>query len=352
MIGSIVSYGVYVPRYRLLVEDIARAHGHELGKIQGSLQTKQKAVAAADEDCITIAVQAAKNALQRMAITPDKLKALYVGSESHPYAVKPSAAIIGDALGVNHQYAAADVEFACKGGTAALQIALATACQMDGQYALAVGSDIAQAKPTDILEYTAAAGGAAFVVGKSVHDALAIVEYATSFTSDTPDFWRRSLQPYPQHTGRFTGGPSYFYHITKAVEKALADFGITKQYIDYVVFHQPNAVFPISMAKYLGFTQEQYGKGLLVASIGNTYSANSLLGLAAVLDSVDANKYILVASYGSGSGSDVFIIKTTDKIAYNRKNAMTIAHYMQRSKSISYATYRSYKKCDNQDSLI
>ena len=86
---------------------------------------------------------------------------MYVGSESHPYVVKPSATLVGQALRIGTNYFAADMEFACKSGTAALQAALALVLADMCEYSLAIGGDTAQAAPHDILEYTAAAGAAA-----------------------------------------------------------------------------------------------------------------------------------------------------------------------------------------------
>ena len=58
-------------------------------------------------------------------------------------------------------------------------------------YALSIGMDTAQGRPGDALEYTAAAGGAAYLVGPEV-DSLAVFQGSYSFVTDTPDFWRRA----------------------------------------------------------------------------------------------------------------------------------------------------------------
>ena len=180
------------------------------------------------------------------------------------------------------------------------------------RYGLAIGADTSQGAPGDPLEYSASAGGAAFLIGRK--NVIAEVEATTSFTSDTPDFWRREGQPYPKHGGRFTGQPAYFRHITSAAKKILEETGLKPSDFAYAVFHQPNGKFPTRVAKMLGFSKEQISPGLVVPYIGNTYSGSSLLGLAATLDVVKPDERILLVSFGSGAGSDAFVIRATDSI--------------------------------------
>ncbi len=67
-----------------------------------------------------MSIEAARNALARAGIDPELLRAVWVGSESHPYAVKPSSTIIAEAIGASPHIQAADMEFACKAGTEAM----------------------------------------------------------------------------------------------------------------------------------------------------------------------------------------------------------------------------------------
>lgn len=261
-----------------------------------------------DQDTATIAVCAAQKAFLKSGINSKKIGAIYVGSESHPYATKPTATIVGDALSVGQDFFAADVQFACKGGTAAIQICygLIKAGMID--YGLAIGADVAQARPGDVLEKYVGAGGAAFILGNKKDEIIATIDETISITTNTPDFWRRSLQKYPEHTNRFTGEPSYFRHTISAAEKILKKTGLSVKDFDHVVFHQPNLKFPKVTAKRLGFSKQQIETGLLVEKIGNCYSASSLLGLSSVLDTAKSGQKILLVSYGSGSGSDAFVL--------------------------------------------
>ncbi|RLI78824.1 hydroxymethylglutaryl-CoA synthase, partial [Archaeoglobales archaeon] len=248
MIG-IVSYGTYIPRFRIKVEEIARIWGEDAETIKNGLGILEKSVPDIDEDTATIAVEASREAVERAGIDPQEIGAVFVGSESHPYAVKPTSTIVGEALDIGNEFFTADLEFACKAGTAAIQICYAMVKSGMIKYGLAIGADTSQARPGDALEYAAAAGGAAFIVGK---DPIAEIEATYSFTSDTPDFWRRDLQPYPSHGGRFTGVPAYFRHVISAAKGLMDKYGYTPNDFDFAVFHQPNAKFPLRAAKMLG----------------------------------------------------------------------------------------------------
>ncbi len=311
MVG-IVSYGTYIPKYRIRVEEIARIWGENAETIKNGLGILQKSVPDFDEDTATIAVEAGREAVKRAGIDPKEIGAVYVGSESHPYAVKPTATIVGEALGIGNEYFAADLEFACKAGTAGIQICMGLVKAGMIKYGLAIGADTSQSRPGDALEYSAAAGGAAVVIGKD--GVIAEIEGTYSFTSDTPDFWRREGQPYPSHGGRFTGIPAYFRHITSAAKGLMEELGLKPSDFSYAVFHQPNGKFPVRVAKMLGFSTEQIKQGLLVSHIGNTYSGSSMLGLCAVLDEAKPGERILLISFGSGAGSDAFSLIVTDEI--------------------------------------
>ncbi|MDY6779292.1 MAG: hydroxymethylglutaryl-CoA synthase, partial [Halobacteria archaeon] len=175
-----------------------------------------------------------------------------------------------------------------------------------------VGADVSQGEPGDSLEYSAAAGGAGFVLG--TENVLAEVEGTASYTTDTPDFWRREGERYPQHGERFTGKPAYFKHTTEASRSLMEELGTQADDYDYAVFHQPNGKFPVAVAEKLGFGEEEYGTGLLAPTIGNTYSGASLLGFAAVLDDAEPGDRVFVASFGSGAGSDAFSFRVTERI--------------------------------------
>jgi hydroxymethylglutaryl-CoA synthase len=278
----------------------------------------------------------------RAGVSPEDVRAVWVGSESHPYAVKPTSTIVAEAIGAVPNVQAADWEFACKAGTEAMVAAIGLVGSGMARYAMAIGMDTAQGRPGDALEYTAGAGGAAYLLGPA-EEALAVIEGSYSYVTDTPDFWRREYQKYPEHGQRFTGEPAYFKHITEAAQALMEGTGTSAKDYRWAVFHQPNTKFPQKVAAQLGFTKEQIAPGLLVSVIGNTYAGAALIGLTAILDMAEPGDKILMVSFGSGAGSDAFSIVVTDAITERRERAPKTQDYIARRTEIDYGTYVRYR---------
>jgi hydroxymethylglutaryl-CoA synthase len=335
---GIAGYGAYVPRYRLPGREVSRVW------TEGNTPppVAEKSVPGLDEDTVTMAIEAARSALARSEADPAEIGAVWVGSESHPYAVKPTSTIVGEAVGATPSLLAADWEFACKAGSEAVQAAIGMVGSGMIRYALAIGMDAAQGRPGDALEYTAGAGGAAFLIGPA-EDALAVIEASYSYATDTPDFWRRDRARYPSHGQRFTGEPAYFHHVTHAGRALLEATGSSAKDYRFAVFHQPNPKFPQRAAKQLGFSKDQIQAGLLAPQIGNTYAGSALIGLAAVLDQAEEGDRIFVVSFGSGAGSDAFQIVATEKLSARRSRAPLTADYIARRKEIDYGVYARYR---------
>ncbi|MEE8604404.1 MAG: hydroxymethylglutaryl-CoA synthase [Candidatus Aminicenantaceae bacterium] len=337
---GIVGYGAYIPRNRIKVEEIAKVWGADAPSYKRGLMLEEKSVPSPDQDTITMSVEASKNALKRAKIDPAEIGAVYIGSESHPYAVKPSGTVLAEVLGATPEAHTADFEFACKAGTEGMYVALSLVKADEVKYGLAVGADTSQGAPGDALEYSAAAGAAAFIFGKENLVAKSVETYA--YMTDTPDFWRREYQYYPQHGGRFTGDPAYFKHVIGAARGIMEKSGMKPVDFQYVIFHQPNGKFPLRVGKMLGFQREQIEPGWLVNLLGNTYSASSPLGLTSTLDISKQGDMILLVSYGSGAGSDAFIFEVTERIDEVRELAPKTRDLLVKNRN--YLEYGEYAK--------
>jgi len=337
---GIVGYGAYLPRYRIKIEEIAAQWGKDPTTIKNGLLVHEKTVPGMDEDTITISVQAAKYAVQRARIDPQEIGAVYIGSESHPYVVKPSGTVLIDALGIGPDVHVADYEFACKAGTEAVFVAYSHVKSGVMRYAMGIGADTSQGAPGDALEFTASAGGSAFIIGSE--KVVLEIEATYSYTSDTADFWRREGRVYPEHGGRFTGEPAYFRHVLGAGRGIMERAGLEAKDFDYAVFHMPNGKFPMKAGRTLGFEKEQIEPGWVVPWMGNTYSGSSPTGLVAILDVARPGERILLVSFGSAAGSDAFVFKVTEEIEAVRDLAPSFKSLLEENKI--YLNYGEYAK--------
>jgi len=340
--AGIVGYGAYVPRHRIKVEEIAKVWGADAENYKKGLMLKEKSVPSPDQDTVTMSVEAARSALKRAGIDPALIEAVYVGSESHPYAVKPSGTIVSEAIGTSRNTHCSDFEFACKAGSEAMFICNGLVDAGAVRYGLAIGADTSQGAPGDALEYSAAAGAAAFIFGAD--DGIAKVLCTHTFMTDTPDFWRREYQYYPSHGGRFTGEKAYFRHVTTAARQTMDKMGMKPEDFAFAVFHQPNGKFPLRAGQMLGFKREQLEAGWLCPVLGNTYSGSSPMGLTAILDVAKPGDKILMTSFGSGAGSDGFIFEVTDRIEEVRDVAPKTREQLDRKEYVEYGVYAKFRR--------
>ncbi len=333
---GIVGYGVYSSRFRIKEENIERA------------------VPFFDEDSVTAAVEAGKLSLIHSSLDSALIGKVYAGSESNPYAVKPIAAKVAQVLKLGKEdddiqaVDAVDTEFACKAASSMFKdaCALVSYPKSNIDYAMVIGTDNSQAAPRGWpggeLDAFVGYGGAAFIFGKK--DVIAEVEAWYSCTSDTPDFWRRDGEPYPMHGGRFTGDPAYHKHVRNAASKLMEQCNLKASDLSYFVPHQPNPSFPVRIAKELGFKEEQFMPAIQMTKFGNTYSGASLVGLAAILDIAKPDDRILVTSYGSGAGSDSYLLRTTSQLLDKRNRQKINVRTLAENPFAEYVDYTTYRR--------
>ncbi|ADN51383.1 hydroxymethylglutaryl-CoA synthase [Vulcanisaeta distributa] len=338
---GIVGWGVYIPRFRISTKEIARVWGDDPLRIKDLYWVEERSVGGPDEDAVTMAVEASRNALRRAGIDPRELGSVFVGTESKPYAVKPIASILIEALGMRKQSFAVDMEFACKAGSDAIVNAMGLVKSGLIKYGLAVGVDHSHGEPGEHLDYTVSGGAAAYVIGSD--GIVAEIEHVYAYNSDTPDFWRRDGIPYAVHGESFTGEPAYFRHIVNAAKALMEATGLKPSDFDYAVFHQPNARFPVRVAQMLGIPLDKVKLGIVVDRIGNTYNGAVLIGLANILENAKPGSRILMVSFGSGAGSNAFSLITTDLLPEKVGRARTVSYYLENKAYIDYALYLRFR---------
>lgn len=331
---GIIGYSSYIPSLKLAVKEIVDLQK----KSSIPVSNFYKAVPDYDEDVITFSLNILSQ-LKESFINVDfsKVGSIYVDSESFPYAVKPVGTILGEYLNLR-KYSCANLEFPCKAGTAAMQIVTSEVLSGMVKMGLAIGVDIAQAKPGDNLEATAGAGGAGFLIGSDEELIIAKFLATASISTNTPDFWRRAGQKFPEHTGRFTGIPGYINHVSGIIEYLLKFTKMKASDIDFLVLHSPNLKFPDYVSKKHDFKTNSLVHRKLFKQIGNAYAGSSMLGLAHTLDKGKPGDYVLMVSYGSGAGADAFLLEITGNIVRNRAKT-PLSLQISTASEISYLTY-------------
>jgi len=365
---GIVGYGVYVPIQRIRTELIVKAREAKrkdlpdfLQKVRDGLLLRYKAIAGVDEDAITIASEAAQNAITMADLDPCRIGAVAVGSESKPYAVGTIARHVASFTGIGNRVYVADLEGACNAGMQALSFVEGQIVNGQIDYGLAIGADVAQAPQGDPLEYACGAGAGAFVLGRD--NLAASIEDAAAYSSLTMDFWRRDGMPYPSHFGRTTV-EAYVQHVIGAIEHMLSkhpDLKLTD--FDYLTFHQPSGYMPLKVCKMLSqgkveglesqdvesrihltseFIEEKVKPWLRVLDTGNTYAASTPIAVCDILDHAQPGQNILAVSYGSGAYTIATWLKVQEGILAKRGRTPTVEQYLRRKREIKLETYQDH----------
>lgn len=266
-----------------------------------------KVIAATDEDSLTMAYQASQSALNKTNISKNKIGALYVGSESHPYAVKPQITLLQNFLNLPNNIIGTDMQFACRVGMDSVIVVSNMVEAKTILSGIAIGSDKAQVDGKDILDYSAAAGASSWIITNQKKEGRFQIVYATSYISDTPDFWRHQNENYPRHAGRFTGEPAYMYHLQKVFDQTFQENNLVAKNIKKLVIHAPNGKFPKVFAARNGMKPKL--DNILAIKSGNPYSASVMIQAVNTGKKLKKNEYLLLLSYGSGAGSIAMLIK-------------------------------------------
>ena len=334
---GIAGYGVYVPRYRLKTEELTKAWGVSAAGI------RELSVLAPDEDAITMAIEASHNAIVHAGLNPDEIDAVFLGSESKPYSVKPSSLVIAETLGITPKIATFDIESSCKSDVSALNLGVSFIKSGSAKHCLVIGCGVPQCEPSDELEASTSAGAAACILGEK-SDSIVYFEGSFTYATETPDMWKRQDDQYIRHGWRYERDIGYTKHITSSVRGLLKKLSLQPTDFNHVVLYQPDLRLPSRVAKTLGFTDDQLATGLISTLIGNTRSGSSLLAISAILDKAQPGEKLLIASYGTGGASEAFSLVVQEKILERRGRAPTFESYVNRKKYVDYLTFLRFNE--------
>ncbi len=344
---GIVSYGVALPRHRIEANEIWRVWKNLAQQFFDLLSIGERGVLGPEEDTLTLAVAAAKQALARADVPKERIGALLLGSGTSPYATKAAATVLQDALGLPAHVLTSDVQCADKSGSTALLLAaaLVEAGQID--YALVVAADTMNrhTAPGMVLEYVASAGAVAFVLGRE--NLIAHLESWKSHSWDQNDYFRVEGERYIQPGAGFYGWVANWGlldHVVPATQAFFAASGLTAEDFAKFAVPQKTGIRPLMVMGKAGLDMMQVLPYVLTAQIGDCGAASVPLSLAHILDWADAGERIGVIDYGSGAGCDVWSLLTTPLLEERRPTSGMVAELLEDKILVDYATMVKYEQ--------
>ncbi len=326
-----MSFGVYVPFYRLSRDLIAKAWG---GRSIGG----ERSVANYDEDSITMAVQAAVNCLGD--IDRNKIDGLFFASTTFPYKEKQCSSIVAGAVDLRRDIITVDFANSLRGSTNALRLAIDTVSNKSARNVLVVAADSRLGYPQSLHEQSFGDGAAAILVGNS--SPIAYIEAQVSISDDIIDVWRLDTDTFVRSwEDRWVLSYGYAKNVKEAVSRIMKENNLVAGDIARVAICAPEVRSQRELARDLGFTTSQLQEPLL-ENIGNTGAAHPLLLLALALDEAKTGERILLASYGDGS--DAFLLRVTKPIK-EAKSHQDIKRHLATKKALpTYEKYLVYRQ--------
>ncbi len=329
--AGIVSYGAYIPIYRLNRESMWLTWG-------GMPVSGERAVANFDEDSITMAVEAGINCLQ--GIDHNEVDGLFLASTSTPYKEKQCANLVAEALDLKRSTRTADFTNSLRSGTIAMRAALDAIAAGSAKKVLVIAAECRLGHPSTEYEAAFGDGAAAFLLSDT--DVIASIDGSHTHYDDIMDLWRLDNDPFVRSwEDRFIITHGYQENVQEAVNDLLASNGLTTADFSRAVLYAYDNRRHLQVAKKLNLDANTQLQENMFSTVGNTGSAYTFMMLVAALEDAKAGEKILVANYGDGA--DAFILTTTDKIEKCRDRRGIKYHLSSKMPLPSYDKYLRYR---------
>jgi hydroxymethylglutaryl-CoA synthase len=334
MVG-IASFGGYIPRLRLSRKAIVDANGWFNAGLR-AYGKAERAICSWDEDALTMAVEAARDALAERP--RDGFRALYLATTSAPFEDRQNAGIVAEALRLGSAVNTMDVGASQRAGTTALIAALDAAAARGGPV-LYVAAEKRRAPAASPAELLYGDGAAALVldrapgIAKFVASRSASVDFVDHYKGKGREFdyaWEE----------RWIRDEGYLKIVRPVIQALLAETGL-----------EPGAVAHFSMpctlprvvqmiARQLGFPEASLRPNL-DGLCGDTGSAHPLVMLVHALQEAKPGERILVTSFGNGC--DALLFEATAELPAMQKARRGILGSLKRRKEeTNYGKYLAF----------
>jgi len=301
MVG-IAAWGAYAPRLRLSRRAVVEANAW----VAPNLRSKgkgERSMANWDEDALTMAVEAARDALGT-ADDRSQIDALYFASTTAPFADRLNAGIVSAALTLEKSISASDVTGSQRCGLTALGQALAAVQGGVARAALVTAGEHRRTRAASALELDCGDGAAAFVVTADAGAAELLGR--GSVTDDFVDHFRGNDGGFDYAwEERWIRDEGIVKLVPPAVKRALEAAGVAASDVAHFCFPSTFAGMAATLAKGLGIRPEAV-RDNLAAVMREAGCAHGPILLAHALEQAQAGEIIVVAQFGQGAEALVF----------------------------------------------
>jgi hydroxymethylglutaryl-CoA synthase len=307
--NAIESCGAYVPRYRIGASEFEDAWG--------SFQARgvsEKAVAASDEDAVTMAVEALEHALAASEYSRSDVGALAVGTTTPPVDEGDVAAQVAEIAGLERSVELSVHTQSTRAGTAALSAAVNS-----GAFpAIALAADCPFGAPDDAIDHAAGAGAVAFVIAD---DGPVSIEESSSYAQEFPGtrFRRRGRTDVESYDATAFERDAYTSVVAGAVD-ALERPGSA------LAPTAPDGSMPYRAGRAVDADADVYERA---SSLGDTGAASPLFGLLAAWQNGEDD--VVVVGYGDGASADAIRLAGLVDVDWDRETTLiTYDEYLRR----------------------
>jgi len=330
--AGIVSYGAYIPIYRLKRDEMGRAWSR-------SSSGGERSVANFDEDSATMAVEAVVDCLSDS--DRDKVDGLYFASTTPPYREKQTASMVALAADLRRHLFTADFTDSLRSGTMALRSAIDAVNSGSAKQVMVAATDCRKGQPQSNYEQDFGDGAAALLIGDT--DVICEIEATYSHSDDILDTWRTESDSFTRTwEDRFILTEGYTRNMTEAISAIMSEQGLKPADISRAVYYAPDSRRHSEIAKAVGFDPKTQVQDPMFKVLGNTGAPFAMMMLVAALEQARPGDRILFANYGDGA--DAFILMVTEAITKIKGRRGIRVHLASRMELANYEKYVRFRR--------
>lgn len=350
-----------VPRGYLELTDLAAVRGVPAAKYVQGLGVSQMSIAAADEDPVTLATDAARRLLRASGRSPSEIGLCIVGTETAVDHSKPVASYLHGLLGLPSACRVFETKHACFGGTAGLQNALdwIASGSARGRSALVVCTDIARYSLNSPGEPTQGAGAVAMLISEDPRLVDLEVGRTGCYAANVHDFWRPLYRKDALVDGHFS-----VQCYLDALAGAYAEWRSLSTSCDPLVrtcYHVPYGKMARKAhqrrcqidgldeaAADASYQREVEPSLRLPSQVGNIYTGSLYLALLSLLHHEAAElagRRIGLFSYGSGCAAEFFAGRVRPEAA-ELLAALDVLAPLRERQRLSFPEYEALRQGD------